>query len=83
MQVGSAALDIIVTTGTLLTPCTLDVDGNDSQDALTDGLIILRALFGLTGTSVTNGAIGKGATRSTWTDLKPHLNSNCGTNFVN
>ncbi|MBK7473240.1 MAG: hypothetical protein IPI73_24050 [Betaproteobacteria bacterium] len=59
LQVGSAALDIIVTTGTLLTPCTLDVDGNDSQDALTDGLIILRALFGLTGTSVTNGAIGK------------------------
>jgi hypothetical protein len=40
----------------------LNVDGNDSYDALTDGLIIIRYLFGLTGMALTNGAIGSGAT---------------------
>ena len=41
----------------------LDADGNSSYDALTDGLLIIRYLFGLTGSSLTNGAIGTGATR--------------------
>jgi hypothetical protein len=64
-------------------PCTLDVDGNKSIDALTDGLMVLRAMFGLTGTAVTNGAIGGGTpTRTTWTQIQPYLNANCGTNFA-
>ena len=33
-------------------PCTLDVDGNRTIDALTDGLILLRAMFGMTGASI-------------------------------
>src|SRR5579862_8157061 len=41
----------------------LDVDGNGTVDALTDGLILLRYLFGLRGPSLTAGAIGVGATR--------------------
>lgn len=63
--------------------CTLDIDGNGAQDALTDGLIILRALFGLTGTSVTNNAIGSGTpTRTTWAQIQPYLNGNCGGSFA-
>jgi hypothetical protein len=62
--------------------CTLDVDGNGTADALTDGLMILRALFGLTGTSVTNGAIGSGATRNTWATIRSHLNDNCAASFA-
>ena len=63
--------------------CTLDVDGNGTQDALTDGLIILRALFGLTGSTVTNGAIGgNNATRSDWTAIRTYLNTNCGGSFA-
>jgi len=53
--------------------CLLDIDGNGSIDALTDGLLILRAMFGLSGTSVTNGAIGGGATRTTWAQIQPAI----------
>ncbi len=58
--------------------CSLDIDGNGAQDALTDGLLVIRALFGLTGTAVTNNAIGSNASRSTWTDIRAYLNSTCG-----
>jgi hypothetical protein len=61
---------------------TLDIDGNGATDALTDGLIILRAMFGLTGTAVTNGTIGAGATRPTWALIQPYMNTRCGTNFA-
>jgi hypothetical protein len=63
-------------------PCTMDVDGNQSIDALTDGLVILRAMLGLTGDAVTSGgAIGAGATRASWGAIRPYLNTNCGGNF--
>ena len=42
----------------------LDVDGNGKVDALTDGLMIMRKLLGLTGTAITQGAMGVGATRT-------------------
>ena len=64
--------------GAGLLGCTLDVDGNGVQDALTDGLLIIRALFGLTGTAVTTGTIGSNATRTTWAEIRAYLNSNCG-----
>ena len=41
----------------------LDVDGNGSLNALTDGLLVLRYLFGLTGTTLTSGVVGSGCTR--------------------
>ena len=34
----------------------IDIDGNNSFDALTDGLLILRSMFGLTGAALTSGA---------------------------
>lgn len=65
-------------------PCALDVDGNGVVDALTDGLLILRAMFGLTGTAVTNGAVAASPppTRTTWAQLQSYLNGNCGTGFA-
>ena len=42
----------------------LDVDGNGQIDALTDGLMIIRYMFGLRGASLTAGAVGSGATRT-------------------
>ena len=82
--IGGGWGNFLVTTGTeIATPCTLDVDGNGMQDALTDGLMILRALFGLTGTAVTNAAIGDGTpTRTTWAQIQPYLNGNCGGSFA-
>lgn len=44
-------------------PSDLDVDGNGAADALTDGLLLIRYLFGFTGNTLTDGAIGSGCTR--------------------
>ena len=52
----------------------------------TDGLVILRAMQGLTGTAVTNGlglAFESGATNTTWSTIRTNfLNSTCGANFL-
>ncbi len=42
----------------------LDVDGNGKVEALTDSLMIIRKMLGLTGTAITQGAMGVGATRT-------------------
>lgn len=52
----------------------LDIDGNNATDAPTDGLLILRYLFGLRGTALTQGATGAGATRGA-ADIETYLNS--------
>lgn len=61
--------------------CSLDFDGNGSIDALTDGLLVLRAMFGLTGNAVSSGTVAGNATRATWDALQRHMNKNCGANF--
>lgn len=57
--------------------CNMDFDGNGSVTATSDGLIGLRALFGLTGTAVTNGALGAGA-RWSWPEVHAVMTLNCG-----
>ncbi|MEO8134495.1 MAG: hypothetical protein ABI831_11005 [Betaproteobacteria bacterium] len=55
---------------------TLDVDQSitaSKYDALTDGLLVLRYLFGLTGSSLTNGALGGTATRTDPAVIKTYL----------
>lgn len=42
----------------------LDVDGDGAANAVTDGIIILRHMLGLTGSTLTNGATGLDATRN-------------------
>ena len=52
----------------------LDVDGNGGTPGpLTDGLLILRYMFGFTGTTLTNGAVGNGCTRCTAATIEPYL----------
>ena len=51
----------------------LDVDGNQSADALTDGILLIRYLFGLTGNSLISGAVADNATRITPADIEAHL----------
>ena len=41
-----------------------DIDGDGRYDALTDGLLVLRYLFGLRGATLASGAISGGATRT-------------------
>ena len=57
---------------------TLDVDGSVSgskYNALTDGLRYIRYLFGLTGPSLTNNALGSTATRLDGTAIKNYLDA--------
>ena len=58
----------------------LNLDGSGNTDAATDGVLLLRAMFGLTGTAVTNGiALAPGRT---WADIRTYLNTQCGGNFM-
>jgi cysteine-rich repeat protein len=43
----------------------LDLDGNGTQEALSDGLLLNRYMSGMTGATLVNGVIGSGATRTT------------------
>jgi len=43
----------------------LDIDGDGESKPLTDGLLLIRYLFGFSGDSLISGAIGSGATRDT------------------
>jgi hypothetical protein len=52
----------------------LDVDGNGTADALTDGILILRYLFAPTGTWSYSDAVGTGAMRNTREQLRGFLN---------
>jgi len=53
-----------------------DIDGNGVVDALTDGLMLLRALFGLSGDNVITGAIGNEATRVSASDVATYISDN-------
>lgn len=60
----------------------LDVDGDGVIRPLSDGLMLLRALLGLTGTAVTNHALPSPLPpRATWSAIQAHMNSNCGMTF--
>lgn len=53
---------------------TLDVDGNGTADALTDGIVIVRYLFGFTGDALINGVVDPSGTRATAQAVEGYLN---------
>ena len=50
-----------------------DIDGNGTIDALTDGLLTLRYLFGLQGETLINGVVADDATRTSAEEIEAHL----------
>ena len=52
-----------------------DIDGNTEVDALTDGLLLLRYLFGLRNDSLISDVIGSGASRTSSVDVTAYLDS--------
>ncbi len=54
----------------------LNIDGSGNANAATDGVLLLRAMFGLTGSAVTSGI-----TTRTWADIRTYLNTQCGGSF--
>lgn len=59
-----------------------DIDNNGKVDPLTDGLMLIRMTQGLTGSAVTAGAVGAGATRTDYESIRAYTNTNCATAFV-
>ena len=52
-----------------------DIDGNGNVDALTDGLMLLRYLFGLRGESLISGAIGGNSSRTSHDNIEIYINN--------
>jgi hypothetical protein len=52
-----------------------DVDANGHVDALTDGLLLIRYMFGIRGDALTRGAVGPSAGRNTATAIQDHIAS--------
>jgi hypothetical protein len=52
---------------------TLDVDGDEILDPLTDGILILRYLFGFRGDALTTAAVGAGCVRCDAATIEPYL----------
>ena len=52
-----------------------DNDGNGDVSALTDGLLALRYLFGLTGDALISGVIASDATGTTSAEIEAHIQS--------
>ena len=62
---------------------TLDIDGDGTVTAATDGLLLVRALLGFSDTAVTNGALGAGTkSRGDWGLIRQYLSSTCGLGAV-
>ena len=53
----------------------LDIDGDGSEDALTDGLLLLRYLFGISDEALISGAVSPGATRSSVLAVSQYIDS--------
>jgi len=54
----------------------LDIDDDGTTDALTDGLLALRYMFGLSDTPLITGIIGQDASRTTSSEIETYLNEN-------
>jgi large repetitive protein len=52
---------------------TLDIDGNGTLAALTDGLLVLRFLLGFMGPALTSGVVGGACTRCDAAAIEPYL----------
>ena len=53
----------------------LDIDGNGKAEALTDGLLVIRYLFGFRGESLTAGAVASDAQRRTPEDIEAFISA--------
>jgi hypothetical protein len=51
----------------------IDIDGNGKYEALTDGLLLLRGMFGLTGDALIGGAVASDAVYTTSADIEARI----------
>lgn len=59
-------------------PPLIDIDGDGVALGVTDGLLLVRSLLGLTGTTATSGAVSSApAPRRAWAAARDYLNQTC------
>lgn len=58
--------------------CGMDLDGDGIVSAASDGLMLVRALLGFSGSAVTTNAVAAAGTRRTWGEIRAHLRTSCG-----
>lgn len=61
---------------------TLDVDRSNDVAATTDGVMLLRMMLGMNGTSVYAQALPANALRRTWPQMRMHINAACTAKFT-
>jgi hypothetical protein len=54
-------------------PLPLDVDADGARAPLSDGVLVLRFLFGFRGAALTGGAVGAACTRCAPAEIEAHL----------
>lgn len=54
------------------------MNADNALSATKEGLILVRAMLGLSGSAV---IIGTGVTLGAWDTMRLQINANCGTNF--
>jgi subtilisin family serine protease len=57
--------------------CQMDIDGDGQISATTDGLILMRAMMGMTGAAVSSAAV-PGSPRGDWLSIRAYLVGVCG-----
>ena len=68
---GISALDEFL--GGTVPSGSVDLDGNDNYDALTDGLLLLRGMFGLDGDALITGTVASDATYKLAEDIETRI----------
>jgi hypothetical protein len=68
---GISALDEFL--GGTVPSGSVDLDGNDNYDALTDGLLLLRGMFGLDGDALITGTVADDATYKLAEDIETRI----------
>jgi hypothetical protein len=58
----------------------MDIDGDGIVDPTRDGVVLMRAMLGLTGAAVTDGVTLPGPV-SNWVGIRAYLNSRCAANL--
>ena len=61
----------------LVERCNMDIDGDGVVHPTTDGLMLMRAMMGMTGTAVSSAA-APGSPRNDWAIIRPFLVDVCG-----
>ena len=56
----------------------MDVDGNGHLDPLTDGMLLMRHMFGFTGQALVEDALGENATRTDPAEIEAYLETIMG-----